>query len=379
MRDHDRVDTLILGGGIAGLACARTLADARRPFLLVTDRLGGRLYAGADGLNLGAAYVTSDYRRVLRFVDRGARVFMKDVYFWDGGRFQNVFHRANLSRLPGLARLYALLVPFRRRLLRLRRDAARVCQRDLLDGDPVLRRYAEQPAAELVRAHGLEALNEIYCGPILHSTLFVPWDQVNAFYWLANLFPILLPTWAVDARRALPRLTRGFEDRVVTARATAVEEQGDGFRVSAGDRELRARNLVVALPGRNSEPLLPTEHRARDVPFSTLHVRGRRRAAYVPGKTVFLRAEHPARVLWPQRGGVDIVYAAEPRPELSRYYEEHEIVASVAWKTAIQISGAEWRPLQLRRNLFAIGDHNLCGLEDSYLTGVYAANRILDG
>ena len=45
---------------------------------------------------------------------------------------------------------------------------------------------------------------------------------------------------------------------------------------------------------------------------------------------------------------------------------------------AIQLSQREWRPLQPRRNLFTIGDYNVCGLEDSYLTGLFAANKIIE-
>ncbi len=68
-------ETVIIGGGIAGLACARRLYDSRRPFLLITEDVGGRIRKSADGtVNLGAYYVRSDYSHVNRFVDRGRRI-----------------------------------------------------------------------------------------------------------------------------------------------------------------------------------------------------------------------------------------------------------------------------------------------------------------
>jgi len=45
----EETETLIIGGGIAGLACARHLKDAGQPFTLVTDTLGGRMQRSAAG------------------------------------------------------------------------------------------------------------------------------------------------------------------------------------------------------------------------------------------------------------------------------------------------------------------------------------------
>ncbi len=75
-----RHETVIIGAGIAGLACARRLHDSGRPFLLITADVGGRIYTSADGtVNLGAYYVRADYSHVNRFVDRGRRIRRRHI------------------------------------------------------------------------------------------------------------------------------------------------------------------------------------------------------------------------------------------------------------------------------------------------------------
>ena len=44
-----KAETIIIGGGISGLACARHLHDANIPFVLIADRLGGRLALSKRG------------------------------------------------------------------------------------------------------------------------------------------------------------------------------------------------------------------------------------------------------------------------------------------------------------------------------------------
>jgi len=377
---EEAIETVIVGGGVAGLGCARALYRAGRRFALVSDVLGGRLYAGPSGLNFGAAYVTSDYRHILGLVDRGPRILMKDCFFRDGHRYLTVFHPSTIWKLPALGRLYRLVLGFRQRVLRMRAQMPRVCQRTLVERDPELARLLRQPASELVREHGLEEINRVFCAPLFWSTLFVPYHRANAFYYLANLFPIVLATYAIDATHTVDRLVTGFRDRIHTAKVEAIEELegGGAFRVEAAGLRLRCRNLVLAIPARNATPLLPGAVGApvQNVPFCTFHVEGERRRDHFPGRTVFLGEDQPATILWPQRNGTEIAFGPDPEPDLSPFYARYRIAARVAWRTAVQLSGSEWRPLRPRPNLYTIGDHNLCGLEDSYLTGLFAASSI---
>src|SRR5262245_23247453 len=163
-------ETLIIGGGIAGLACARRLFDAGRDFLLVSDRLGGRMYAAPSGAPFGAAYLTPDYRHVRRHIGLGPRIRRRDIHFLDGDRFRTALDARGLRRFGPLARLWAAVSAFRARLNRLRARAAFVCQAELLRQDDGLLRLAHEPAAALVRANGWEELDEIYTNPIVHST-----------------------------------------------------------------------------------------------------------------------------------------------------------------------------------------------------------------
>ena len=55
-------ETIIIGGGISGLSCARKLKDNEKEFLLITENIGGRIISSSDGkINYGAYFVGSDY------------------------------------------------------------------------------------------------------------------------------------------------------------------------------------------------------------------------------------------------------------------------------------------------------------------------------
>ena len=65
-------DTIIIGAGISGLGCARTLFENKQSFKIITRNIGGRILQSKDGtVNYGAYYVAKDYLHVKKYVKLG--------------------------------------------------------------------------------------------------------------------------------------------------------------------------------------------------------------------------------------------------------------------------------------------------------------------
>ncbi len=53
------------------------------------------------------------------------------------------------------------------------------------------------------------------------------------------------------------------------------------------------------------------------------------------------------------------------------------ILAHHFWNPAGTINGHNLIESNRRNNMFLIGDYNVAGLEESYISGIYAANQII--
>jgi hypothetical protein len=138
--------------------------------------------------------------------------------------------------------------------------------------------------------------------------------------------------------------------------------------------------VVLAAPYHNLSALYPVPGPGLIAPATILYARGERRPAYQGKNFLMMRPERTGLALvWRQRGGSDLIFSLRPRPDLGSVYQRAQVDASVSWKTAVVLSGGDWAPLVLEPGLYLASDHNLCGLEDSFLTGLCAARHVLRG
>lgn len=374
-------DTLIIGGGISGLSCARRLSDASRDFLLVTDRLGGRMHHSRDGsMNFGASYVTEDYRRVARYVGRGLPFKLREVHCLNRGKTTTLFHWRNLAFTRPAVRLIRRLRELRRTLHAFRKDAEHVPQKDLLSKYPLIGNYARQPAGELIEELRLGSLHEDYFKLAFQGTCFTDPLEANALFYLAVLFPVIVRTWVADFTNTYDLLTAGYREKIRIDRVTALKRVGQGVWEirTAADQVHRANNVVIAAPYHNARQLYPVPQPHRCTAVTVLYVRGRRKPPLAGKQFVLAPANRTGVILiWRQQSGVDQVFSLCREPDLAGIYEAPEVLDSVSWNTAIVVSGADWAPLVLEPNLYLAGDYNLCGLEDAFITGLCAANQII--
>ena len=163
------VDCVVVGAGLAGLACARRLKEAGRDVLVLeaSDAVGGRVRSDAVAgfcLDRGFQIFLTSYPEARRVLDLDAldlRPFLPGALVRTGGRFARILdpHRHPLRALAGVLAPVGTLA-----------DKWRVgrVRREVRDGDlAALWRRPETTTAERLRAAGF--------GDAMVDTFFRPW------------------------------------------------------------------------------------------------------------------------------------------------------------------------------------------------------------
>ncbi len=374
-------ETIIVGGGISGLSCAKRLHDVERDFLLITKNIGGRMLSSeCFCMDYGAAYMTADYANILQYVEKNGLMRLQDFFFFDGDNFNNIFTIANIRYVPKMIVFLFLIRRFRKRISRYRKLAPHKSVKECIEEDPLLAKYWKMPAVDFIKVHGFEELDKVYGNPITAATMFVHSSEVNTFCYLSMFFPVVLKTWVVNFRHTVEKLTDGYEDKIKMGSVTEVRKNKGGtfdVRTTAGD--FVARNVVLAAPQKSMVDVYNVPKPFKQQGVYVFHVVGRREDVYQNKKAIIFRPKNrDVFMVWKQENGADIVYSTHPDPDLEQYYEIFQVVKRTYWDLAMIIPKGELLEQKLEDHVYLASDYNLSSMEDSFLTGLYAANQIID-
>jgi glycine/D-amino acid oxidase-like deaminating enzyme len=373
-------ETIIIGAGIAGLACARRLHDAGHSFLLISENVGGRIRQSPDGaLNLGAYYVRSDYTHVNRYLEVGRRLDRLAIQRHDAaGHAYSYWDHRLLLHLPQAARFLRLLMDFRRRYNMLKQRTLVMGQAAAIRADPILNRLYHEPATDFLDEHRIGNLARTYIEPGIHGTTFTSLQDLTAFTMLLGALPVLVPAYEFTPR--LDRLVAGFEDDIATDSVTAISAQLDGHHVrTRAHGTLVAQRVVIATPPAVAKKLLGLPSTKRSIEAHMFQVEGTLRHPYDHADINLFPATDPTLAIARQTGGAILLCSHLRHPDFDRYFASWRIVAHQYWDPAFHIVGNDLLECEQSPGLYLVGDHNIVGLEDAYLTGVYAANQIIAG
>jgi len=375
-----KINTVIIGGGISGLACGRTLCEADKDFVLLSPNIGGRMLMSKSGtVDYGASYITSDYKNVHKYIEQGSQIKISDCYFANETKFTTLFCWKSLLESPKLIKLWFTLKDFRKRLRKLRHRALTEQQKDILASDPVLSSYVNTSAVEYVRKNKLEWLNDTFFNPLFNSTGYMEYDKSNLFFYFDNLMSAACNTYTADYSNTISRITKGWTDKIKKTTVQKIKRKKNGdFSVKCSNGSYTTKNIVIAVPYNAAKKFHDIPKPKFINPIYVFHVVGKREEAYQNKKVVFFRPKHKdITILWKQSSGSDIIFSKLKNPKLEKYYEYYNIIKRTYWDTAVMLSGNKWTPQNLGKNLYLASDYNLCSLEDAFITGVYAANQII--
>ncbi len=259
LRGHE---VLIVGGGVAGLACALALHDAgTRPLILEAgDGVGGRVRTDlVDGFRLdrGFQVILEAYpecRRVLDYDALDLRTFYPGAQVWTGRKFVRF---TDPFRRPGGA-MAALTAPLgsmsdKLRVARLRKEVLKGSPDTLLEGP-------DRSTQEYLRTQGfgsgiIDGFFRPFFGGVLLNTRLT--DSSRIFRYVFRMFS--------EGNTSVPRKGMGeiplqlagrLPQGAIRMQARVVEVKPGGVTLASGE-ELRGRAVVVATEGPEAARLLP--------------------------------------------------------------------------------------------------------------------------
>lgn len=376
-RSHEQV--VIIGGGIAGLACARRLHDEGRSFLLITENIGGRIRTSKDGaINLGAYYVTDDYSHVNEFVDRARRIRRRPIL---RGHEDGSFSRSDLPLFlhPVQAlRFRRLIHRFHRHYEAFKQNCQSMSQAEAIRADPQLWKLYNEPATQFIERHQIEDLARAYLSPYAKGTAFVQLERLTAFTMLVGVLPTIVPIFEYTFR--FDDLTAGFDDSLLFDSVIQLTCSDGGYLLdTSGGRGFSAENVVVATPTDVSVRLLDLGRSKRPIPAHMFVVKGRLRAPWSRATFSLFPGGDETCAIAQQTDGQILLVSVSEQPDFARFFDTWEISEHHYWNPAFHLDGNALLECEQGPGLYLIGDHNVCTLEDSYITGLYAAERLLDG
>lgn len=256
LSSHATLDTIVIGGGLAGLSAARRLKNQGASVLVIEarNRIGGRISTqvlpSGQRIDLGAQFVSDDQRRISALVDEAGLTRVKphvsgDHLFISSNKATPVRVSADDMPLPLFGKLDMLLANWRfeRQRRDFRKDISRL---DTISASTFLRELTHTRVTEsfvfgLIEGEYCVSLDEISAYELLEQV-----TSMGGLSGLNNSDQWFLSEGAESLAHHL-RTCIG-STLVLNSLAQSLDVKPDKITVETPSGKYSARHIIVAVP-----------------------------------------------------------------------------------------------------------------------------------
>ncbi|PIW36590.1 MAG: hypothetical protein COW24_04495 [Candidatus Kerfeldbacteria bacterium CG15_BIG_FIL_POST_REV_8_21_14_020_45_12] len=367
--------TVIIGGGIAGIAAARTLQHAEIPFTLVTPQWGGRIETSQDGhTNYGAYILPDTSRHILQFATKGRRIHPLKIHFHNKKKSYR-FASAILKREWELWRLLKATTYFQEEFLTFRDQCLTTPQDEALRNSEYLFKLYNTPAEEWIQTKRIANIVYEYIEEAVYMCTFTPIKDLNAFDLMQIAMYIDIPVFEFELN--LEDMIGPIKDYRLDASVELMEKSTSGYTLTLNDKnKLQADRVILAVDAATGSSLLQLKHDRIEAKAHMFHVKGQLKEKHEGDLEIF-NDDSPTIFISRQEDGSHLFYSTSSNPELDEFFIDPQVIAHRFWDPAFLIGGHQLISMKQNNQLWLAGDYNAIGLENSYISGISAANQII--
>lgn len=372
-------DSIIIGAGISGIGCANQLLNNNyNDFKIISPNLGGRILKSEnDNVEYGAYYIMSIYHNVKNFLIKKRKIKFYDLVFYKNGIKYKVLNKKLIIYFPQLIKLIFILLRFKYHYENFKKKCEYKSQIDCLKSDRFLWNLYNTKTDLFIKQNKLNNIVFDYLAEIIHGTAFMPIKKLNAFTFLQFSLPLVVSVYEFNFENK--KIESLLEQNYIIDEVINISKENDTFKIYTKKGELYySKNLVLAMPPNISKELIKFNDNLRE-PISVymFHLNGQIKKIWNDGRDDLFDENSKILAISLQKDGTYLFYTLEEKPEISKYFENYSIIKQKFWNPAFNIGGSNLVNFKQGENLYVIGDNNICGLEDSYIYGIYAGNKIL--
>ncbi|KTE91112.1 hypothetical protein AT727_05805 [Desulfitobacterium hafniense] len=376
-------ETIVVGGGMAGMSCALKLCEAGRDFLLITDVLGGRVcYDKQNDMNFGAVFYMENYHNARKILTEGPRLTTKlgklmlhttQTKFFKGNSLTMVLS------LPQLLRFQRFMKSFMPLYATYKKDCETMSCEEAFRKTPEISQYYRMPASQLIKDLKIDKICDNFVSKFAYACSGASFHKMNALDFLNISQGVCIPIYgfSFDSKGFMKRLGGKIElDKVVKvvkndpedkALYTVETESGKGFTCT---------NLVLATTAVTTQKLLDIKEIRQPTRLCSYLVNGVLKPKYQTCNDHYFSSAFDIIAIGKRSDGKFNVFS-RAEINLGDFFTTYNVVKMVNWPEALFVYGDIILSQNYDKNLYLAGDHNGLGMEPAAISGIYAANRIL--
>ena len=368
-------DTIIIGAGVSGLACAKKLQENNKDFIIISKNIGGRILTSDDETaNYGAFFVCSDYKHILQHVKIKSRIKLSDFCFHNDKKYV-LFEPILMAYAYEFMKTIKLLYRFRKHFRNFRKICEKISQKKAIENDIFLYNLYMQNAADLVKKNKIERGAKKYLSQALYSTTFSEIKDMNAFSFLQFLLPLITPIYTFKFEKE--KTVEPFKEKIMCGSVKDVSYKEGIYKLAFDKKYFQAKNVVLATEINWSKNFAEVKNVNRPVSTNMMHIKGNTTPLFSKKSYHLFTPPSNVQALANLKDGTYLFYYQSKRPYLKDFFKDPEVIAHHYWNPAGTINGHNLIESNRGNNLYLIGDYNVAGLEEAYITGIYAANQII--
>ena len=231
-----------------------------------------------------------------------------------------------------------------------------------------------QNAADFVKEYKLKAGVDVYLSKALYSTTFSTIYEMNAFSFLQFLIPLITPIYTFKFEKE--KLIKPFQEKIKIGNVTDMKYFNNRYKIKSDNNFFYSKNIVLATDICWSQHYANVKKINKPVKTNMLHIKGRLKNKYKCRKYHLFSPSGNVQAIADLEDGNFLFYYKNDYSCLKDYFDEYHIICSKKWDPAGTINGHNLIECNRKRNMYLIGDYNIAGLEESFITGIYCANQI---